>query len=306
MLDTLTILAPGLLGASVAKAARARVAARRITLWARRPEIRNALRTQPFADAIAETPTDAVRDAQLVILAAPVEKIITLSAQISPALPRGAIVTDVGSVKTRICRECTAAMPPHATFIGSHPMAGSAKTGWENATDDLFAGRTVFVTPPAHEKSEEKKVKSKKQATGAAAPFHSLPFTLHSSGDFVAGFWRALGATPVIVTPAEHDGIVAHISHLPQTIATTLAALLAQKNPQWRAYAGNGLRDTTRIAASDATMWMEIFQQNRAEILRALDAYQTELAAMRAALATEDWPALRARLEAGKQFRDSL
>ena len=189
MLDNLTILAPGLLGASVAKAARARDAARRITIWARRAEVRDALRSQPFADTIAETPADAVRDAQLVILAAPVEKIIDLAAQISPALPRGAIVTDVGSVKTRICRECAAAMPPRATFIGSHPMAGSAQTGWQNATADLFAGRTVFVTPPAHEKSEEKKVKSKNQPpasntdTGAAAPsdFHSSPFTLHSS-----------------------------------------------------------------------------------------------------------------------------
>jgi cyclohexadieny/prephenate dehydrogenase len=320
VIDHLAILAPGLLGASVAKAARARAAARRITIWARRPEVRAALRSQPFADAIAETPAEAVRDAQLVVLAAPVEKIIELAAQIAPALPRGAIVTDVGSVKTRVCRECVAAMPPSATFIGSHPMAGSAKTGWENATDDLFIGRTVFVTPPAHEKREERKVKSETQAmretsamralpaTGAAAPsdFHSSPFTLHSSGDFVAGFWRALGATPVILTPADHDEIVAHISHLPQALATTLACLLAKKNPRWRAYAGNGLRDTTRIAASDAAMWIEIFRQNRAEILRAVESCQAELAAFHDALAAENWPDLRDRLEAGKKFRDSL
>jgi len=280
VIDYLAILAPGLLGASVAKAARARNTARRITLWTRRPETRAALRAQPWADAIAETPSDAVRDATLVILAAPVEKIIELAAQISPALPHGAIVTDVGSVKTRICRECAAAMPSRATFIGSHPMAGSAKTGWENATDDLFIGRTAFVTPTP--------------ATPAAATA------------LITNFWRTLGANPVILAPAEHDEIVAHISHLPQALASTLADLLAQKNPQWRAYAGNGLRDTTRIAASDATMWLEIFQQNRAEILQSLDAYQTELATFRAALDKNDWPALRARLEAGKKFRDSL
>ena len=307
MFDHLTILAPGLLGASVAKAARARNAARHITLWARRPETRAALRAQPFADTIAETPTDAVRDAQLVILAAPVEKIITLAAQISPALPHGAIVTDVGSVKTRICRECAAAMPPHAIFIGSHPMAGSAKTGWENATDDLFIGRTVFVTPlqgstdiPVCANSHTPQKYGTDKNVCATLP--DTTTALHT----LTNFWRSLGATPVILTPAEHDEIVAHISHLPQTIATTLAAFLAQKNPRWGAFAGNGLRDTTRIAASDANMWIEILQQNRAEILRALDAYQTELAAMRAALATEDWPALHARLEAGKEFRDSL
>jgi len=319
MLDTLTILAPGLLGASIAKAARARATARRITLWARRPEIRDALRTQPFADAIAETPTDAVRDAELVILAAPVEQIITLAAQISPALPRGAIVTDVGSVKTRICRECTAAMPPHATFIGSHPMSGSALTGWQNSTPDLFAGRTVFVTPVARASSpcpesstgfQPVVLESSTDIPVCAAPpplqKYDTDKNVCATLQTLTTFWRALGATPVILPPEEHDEIVAHISHLPQAIATTLAALLAQKPPQWRTFAGNGLRDTTRIAASDATMWIEIFQQNRAEILRALDAYQTELAAMRAALATEDWPALRARLEAGKKFRDSL
>ena len=331
MTDHLAILAPGLLGASVAKAARARDAARRITIWARRPETRAALRSQPFADSIAETPADAVRDATLVILAAPVEKIIELAAQISPSLPPGALVTDVGSVKSRICRECAAAMPPHATFIGSHPMAGGAKTGWENATDDLFIGRTTFVTPgegfsifdsrflienpqtpgentPARQRHVTQTAKSADEAKPRliVTERSDIPANRESKIENLCSFWRALGANPVIVSPAEHDEIVAHISHLPQVLATTLASFLAQKNSQWRAHAGNGLRDTTRIAASDATMWLEIFQQNRSEILRALDAFQSDLATLRAALDKNDWPALRARLETGKKFRDSL
>ncbi|MDF9826663.1 prephenate dehydrogenase [Ereboglobus sp. PH5-10] len=287
MLDHLAILAPGLLGASVAKAARARNAARSITIWARRPETRDALRAQPFADTIADTPADAVRDADLVVLAAPVEKIIELAVQIAPALKPGAIVTDVGSVKARICRECAAAMPPHALFIGSHPMAGSAKSGWENADASLFENCTTFVMQPENE-----------------LQVSAFAFALKVAS--VCDFWDSLGATPVIVTPSQHDEIVAHISHLPQALATTLAALLAKKNPEWRDYAGNGLRDTTRIAASDATMWVDIFQQNRNDILRALDACQAELAAFRDALEKNDWPQLRARLETGKQFRDAL
>ena len=314
MIDHLAILAPGLLGASVAKASRARDAARRITLWSRRPETRAALRAQPWADAIAETPADAVRDANLVILAAPVEKIIDLAAQISPTLPRGAIVTDVGSVKTRICEKCAAAMPPHATFIGSHPMAGSAKTGWENATDDLFIGRTVFVTPTEQIADCGFRISDlgacdpeSAPRSGALLPPQAAKSAIRNpQSEILCAFWRALGSTPVILTPREHDEIVAHISHLPQVLATTLAAFLAQKNPQWRAHAGNGLRDTTRIAASDATMWLEIFQQNRAEILRALDAFQSDLATLRAALDHQDHPALRARLEGGKKFRDTL
>ncbi|WP_236919085.1 prephenate dehydrogenase [Ereboglobus luteus] len=287
MLAHLAILAPGLLGASVAKAARARNAARSITIWARRPETRDALRAQPFADTIADTPADAVRDADLVVLAAPVEKIIELAVQIAPALKPGAIVTDVGSVKARICRECAAAMPPHALFIGSHPMAGSAKSGWENADASLFENCTTFVMQPENE-----------------LQVSAFAFALKVAS--VCDFWDSLGATPVIVTPSQHDEIVAHISHLPQALATTLAALLAKKNPEWRDYAGNGLRDTTRIAASDATMWVDIFQQNRDDILRALDACQAELAAFRDALEKNDLPQLRARLETGKQFRDAL
>jgi len=294
VIDHLTILAPGLLGASVAKAARARDTARHITLWTRRPETRAALRSQPFADAIAETPADAVRDANLIILAAPVEKIIELAEQISPALPPGALVTDVGSVKTPICEKCTALMPPHATFIGSHPMAGSDKTGWQNSTDDLFIGRTTFVTPVAQTAKSADEAKPR--------PIENRESKIEN----LCSFWRTLGSTPVLLTPQEHDTIVAHISHLPQALATTLASFLAQKNPQWRTYAGNGLRDTTRIAASDATMWLEIFQQNRTELLRALDAYQSALTALRAAIDKQDHPALRARLESGKKFRDSL
>lgn len=287
MIEHLAILAPGLIGASVAHAAHARGAARRITLWARRPEVREALRSQPWIGAVADTPDEAVHDADLVVLAAPVDNIIELAAHIAPALKSGAIVTDVGSVKTRICQKCTAAMPPHATFIGSHPMAGGTKTGWENASPELFIDCTAFVTQPEG------------AVSGSA-------FTLGLKTAHVCEFWESLGAVPVIVTPAQHDEIVAHISHLPQILATTLAALLAKKNPEWRDYAGNGLRDTTRIAASDATMWIEIFRQNRDDILRALEACQSELTAFRAALEKDNWPQLRARLETGKEFRDAL
>jgi cyclohexadieny/prephenate dehydrogenase len=322
VIDHLSILAPGLLGASVAKAARARAAARRITLWARRPETRDELRGQPFADAIAETPDGAVRDASLVILAAPVEKIIELAAQIAPALPAGCIVTDVGSVKTRICETCAAAMPPRATFIGSHPMAGSAQTGWRHADADLFVNRTVFITPlggiadcglPIADCQTTQTVQT---APPPAPPLASAnpQSAIHNPQSTAAApalqqlthFWRQLGARTLTLAPAEHDEIVAHISHLPQALATTLAAFLARKNPAWRACAGNGLRDTTRIAASDAAMWIEIFQQNRAPSLRALDAFSADLATLRAALDRSDWPALQTRLETGKQFRDTL
>jgi prephenate dehydrogenase len=280
VLDQLTILAPGLLGGSVARAAHARKLAKSIVIWARRPEVRAQLRAQPWCNQVFDTPEDAVRSANLVVLAAPVEKIVELARQIAPALPPGALVTDVGSVKSELCRACTAVMPTHATFVGSHPMAGSQKTGWGNSTETLFDGRTSFVTP--------------------------LTETPAAAIETIVAFWRAVGSNVVTLTPEQHDEIVAHISHLPQAIATTLCSFLAQKNPAWRDYAGGGLRDTTRIAASDATMWIEIFQQNRDEILRALREFQHELQGFSTALANREWDELRTRLESGKTYRDGF
>jgi len=280
VLENLVILAPGLLGGSVAKAAHARGLARRITVWTRRPEARLKLREQFWCSAVAETPEEAVRDASLVVLAAPVDKIIELARQIAPNLPAGAIVTDVGSVKGDLCRACHAALPAGRHFVGAHPMAGSEKTGWENASDSLFDRRVCFVTPM--------------ETTDATAT------------NTVVRFWHDLGAEVTTVTPDQHDEIVAHISHLPQAIATTLATFLAGKNPGWRNLSGNGLRDTTRIAASDATMWIEIFQQNHDEVLRALRQFEDELHGFKTALANRDWLEVRARLERGKAWRDGF
>ena len=280
MLENLVILAPGLLGGSVARAARARGVARRVTLWARRPEVRLALRGQPWCDAVADTPEAAVRDASLVVVAAPVDRIVELVRQVAPALPAGAIVTDVGSVKGEICRLAHAALAPRARFVGAHPMAGSEKTGWEHGTENLFDRRACFVTP--------------------------LPETGAAATETVVKFWRDLGAEPVTVAPDEHDEIVAHISHLPQVLASVLGAFLAHKNPAWRNYSGGGLRDTTRIAASDPAIWRAILEQNRDEVLRAVRQFQDELQAMQAALANRDWLDVTARLERAKVWRDQF
>ena len=278
VLAQLTILAPGLLGGSVARAARARGLARRIVIWARRPEVRLALQAQPWCDAVADTPEEAVREASLVVLAAPVDRIPDLARLVAPALPAGAIVTDVGSVKGEIVRLASAALRAGTHFVGAHPMAGSEKTGWEHGTATLFERRTCFVTPVA--------------TTEAHAT------------EMVAGFWRDLGMEVVTVDPDRHDEIVAHISHLPQVLASTLCAFLATKDPNWRLYAGGGLRDTTRIAGGDPAMWRAILEHNREEILRALRQYQDELQAFQTALTNRDYLEIAARLEHGKAYRD--
>lgn len=280
MISQLTIIAPGLLGGSVAQAARARAVARRIVLWARRPETRLALARQAWCDAAPDDLAESVRDASLVVIAAPVDQIVPLAQQIAPALPTGAIVTDVGSVKAEISRLAAAAVPRHAHFVGSHPMAGSEKTGWENASAYLFERRTCFVTPG--------------------------PQTDPVAAAAVTRFWADLGAEPVTVAPDKHDEIVAHISHLPQVLASSLCAFLATKDPAWRNFAGGGLRDTTRIAGSDARLWRTILEQNRDEVLAALRQYQDELHAFQIALANRDYPEVTARLERARAYRDKF
>lgn len=277
---SLALLAPGLLGASVARAARARGVADRIVVWARRPEVRLALTDQPWCDAVAETPEVAVRDAQLVVIAAPVDRIVPLVTQIATALAPGAIVTDVGSVKAEIARLGHAAVAGRAHFVGSHPMAGSEKTGWQHGTDKLFERRTCFVTP--------------------------LADTEPSATDRVVAFWHALGGEPVTVSPDQHDEIVAHISHLPQIVASSLCAFLGTRNLAWRNFAGGGLRDTTRIAGSDPQLWRTILEQNHDEVLRALKAFEDELHGFKTALTNRDYTEVVARLERGRAYRDQF
>jgi prephenate dehydrogenase len=280
MFEQLSVLAPGLLGGSVAKATRHRGLARRIVLWSRRPENRLQLRTQPWCDEVRDTPEEAVRGASLVVLTAPVDGIITLAHSVAPHLAAGTLVTDVGSVKGEIARLCHAAMPPGVHFVGAHPMAGSEKSGWKHATETLFERRTCFITP--------------------------VPATDAAALEAVVRFWQELGAEVTTIDPDAHDEIVAHISHLPQVVAASLCHFLAQKNPAWRNFAGGGLRDTTRIGAGDPTMWIEILRQNREEVLRALRQYEDELHTFQAALANRDFAELRARLERGKAYRDGI
>ena len=283
VVDQLTILAPGLLGASVAMAARRFGVARRIVVWARRPEVRVQLETLPWCDTVAATPEEAARGASLVVICAPVENIPQLAAAIRPQLAAGAIVTDVGSVKGELCRRAAAdypAEPAGPVFIGSHPMAGSEKCGHEAGCAELFQGRACFVTP--------------------------LDNTPAAAIEGLVRFWRALGCEVVTMHPDRHDEIVAHVSHLPHLLAASLCALLAGKHSDWRNLAGPGLRDTTRVASGDPKLWRGILDANRDEVLRALRSYQDELQALHAALANRNDLELLAILERGKAWRDKL
>ena len=159
-------------------------------------------------------------------------------------------------------------------------MAGSERTGMANASHSLFDGAACFITPLDDDSDAE------------IARLQRL--------------WQAVGMRVVSTTPEKHDEIVAHISHLPHLLASSLCAYLAGMDASWKNLAGGGLRDTTRVAAGDPTLWKQILEQNREEVLRAIDGLEGELRTLKGALLDKNTPELIAHLERGKQFRNSL
>jgi len=280
MFKQITILGPGLLGASLLQAAKRRGMCERTAAWSRRAETRAKCQGQPWCDAVFADARKAVAKADLVVVCTPVDTIVPLLEIIGPKLKPGALVTDVGSTKSLICRHGRAALPKKVAFVGSHPMAGSEKTGLEFADPELFQGRACFVTP--------------------------LVDTPAKDVDKLTRFWKDLGMEVATTSPEAHDEIVAHLSHLPHLLASALCAYLSTRDPKWRHLAGPGLRDTTRVAAGDPALWKAIALENREEILRALDGFQKELDLLRAALHNRQPFALQNLLERGRDYRVRL
>ena len=281
MIRELAVIGVGLLGGSVAKAARQGGLARRIVGIGR-----DAGRLQPALDDgtldLAVTDLDAgVRDADFVLLAAPVLTIEGLLERVWRAAPVGAVVTDVGSTKRNIVRaaERLAAGRPLA-FVGSHPMAGSEQAGYRVARPDLFRGATVVVTPT--------------EATELAA----LKKTTE--------FWEALGARVTSLDPETHDRTVAAISHLPHLIACALVDGAARVEPAAFELAARGFRDTTRIAAGDPDMWTEIFLANRDALSTTVEAFREALGELQQVIDGGRADALRAVLARIKATRDQV
>lgn len=309
-----TILAPGLLGASVLMAVRQRGLAARTAVWARRQETRDACAAQPWCDAAYATAAEAVKDADLIILCPPVEHIVPLLQQIAPHLKSGAIVTDVGSTKAGICAGAAAvALPTGCAFIGSHPMAGSEKTGLENGRADLFEGRTCLVIEPAHFPSDSTPAATDAgaattNATAGTTTTTATATTAAAAFARVCDFWRAVGMRVFTPTAAEHDRLVAEVSHLPHVLASVLSAWLARDGhaQERRNVAGPGLRDTTRIAAGDPDLWLSIIRENRSEIVHALEGFLAAGESMLTALQTGEDARVREVLAQGKQARDLL
>jgi prephenate dehydrogenase len=276
---TLTIVGVGLLGGSIGLAAKERKLATRIVGVGRSRERLEPARQRGIIDEIGLDLAAAAAQSDLMVFCTPVDEIAGQIQTAAGSCPASCLLTDVGSTKRQIVEDIERRCENLACFVGSHPLAGSEKQGWQFADAKLFLGRTVVVTPTAK--------------------------TPPTAVEYIKQFWRALGATVFEMDPAEHDRVLARTSHLPHLAASALAASL-QLQPDQLRLAANGLRDTTRIAAGDPDLWAAILLENRQEILQALSSFRHTLDAWQPALENADRGAIKSLLEQGKKFRDAL
>jgi cyclohexadieny/prephenate dehydrogenase len=259
--ERLAVLGLGLLGGSVAAAAKERGLAREVVGAARRRAPLELALEAGIVDSVAP-PGEAVIGADLVILGTPVGSMPQVVSDVASGLESGCLVTDVGSVKGPVVEMLPGLLPDGVEFVGSHPMAGSHLRGPANARSDLFVGATCVVTPCVG------------QAEGPV--------------ERIEQFWRALGARVERRSPLVHDDEVAWVSHLPHLVAFAFAESLGAAPDQVGELAGIGFRDFTRIAQSDAEMWGEILTLNRKAISGPLNHFSESLAKLARALEEGD------------------
>jgi len=266
----LTLIGAGLIGSSIAHAARRANLVGEIAAYVPRPETRARAEKAGFADSLYAEIEPAVRDADCVVLATPIGTYASLAALIAPHLKQGAILTDVGSVKGVVVKDVGPHVPAGVHFIPGHPVAGTEQSGPEAGFAELFDGRWCILTP--------------------------APGTDAQALDKLKTFWRRCGGDVEIMDAEHHDLVLAITSHVPHLIAYNIVGTAADLETVTRSevikYSASGFRDFTRIAASDPTMWRDIFLANREAVLEMLGRFNEDLAALQRAVRWGDGDAL--------------
>ncbi len=256
------LIGVGLIGSSMAHAMRRGGLAAHIAGYARSPRTLEKARAIGFADTLHDRLASAVRDADLVVLATPVGTFGSLAKEMSPDLKPGAILSDVGSVKTAVVRDVTPFVPGGVHFIPAHPIAGTEQSGPEAGFAELFDGRWCILTPP--------------------------PGTDAQAVEKLKSFWQRMGSQVEIMDPKHHDLVLAITSHVPHLIAYNIVGTAADLETVTESevikYSAGGFRDFTRIAASDPTMWRDVFLNNREAVLEMLGRFNEDLSLLQRAI----------------------
>ncbi len=266
LFDRICLIGLGLMGSSIARAARANGAAREIVGTARSDKTRARVKQLGFLDAVMDSSAEAVEGADLVIICVPVCSSAEVARQIGPHLAPGAIVSDVGSVKCSVVEDVEPHIPDGCSFVAGHPIAGTEHSGPDSGFAELFQGRWCILTPAG---------KGTREATGK-----------------LSDFWAALGSNVDIMTPEHHDLVLAITSHIPHLIAYNIVGTVADLETDTRSevikYSASGFRDFTRIASSDPAMWRDVFLSNKDAVLEMLGRFSEDLSGLQRAIRRGD------------------
>lgn len=273
---TVCIIGPGLIGGSIGLGLKKRNLTKTVIgVGHRASSIENALKMHAIDIGILN-PEEAVKDADIVILATSVNQIIDTAKKVIPFMKSNAILTDVGSTKHYIVQQITHTIREDISFVGAHPIAGSEQRGVEFASPDLFTGCNCIITF------------SNKSPKGL---------------ETISSLWQLLGAKILYLTAEQHDETLAYVSHLPHLIASCLVNSIKQEH---LVYGASGLRDTTRVASGDPELWINIFDQNRENVIKSIDQFMAELAGFKSDLLKKNDTLLLDRLKKAKLSRDSV
>ena len=277
LFDRVTIAGVGLIGGSLALAARAAGLIGEVVGYGRtEANLQTALR-RGIIDRYSLEPLDAARDADLLLLAVPVRACGTVARACAPALRADAVVSDVASVKQSVMQDVEAALPAGLSFVGAHPIAGTEESGAAAAVAQLFHASRCVLTPGPHTNP------------AALAKIRAL--------------WEGVGMHVEEMDAARHDEIVAWTSHLPHVVAFSAAAAVADTDEAMALLSGPSFRDLTRVAASSPEMWTDIFLANAAHIGRSVGAYAATLTELRRAISAGDAAAVTKLLERARDAR---
>jgi len=272
-----TIVGVGLIGGSIGLGLKERGLAQEVVGVGRR---KSSLKKAVGRGAVDTTTLDLAEGcqrAEIVILAVRVSLIAEMARRAMPHLAAGTIITDVASTKAAIVKDIERILREDVYFMGGHPLAGSEKRGVEFARSDLFEGARTILTPTRR--------------------------TSDAALKKISTFWRSLGAKVSLLSPEDHDHILASISHLPHLVAMALVGSVPEEA---LSYAGSGFKDTTRIAASDPEIWRDIFLSNKEEVLKALKRFQQELEQKEKCLKDADEEGLLRGLKEAREKREGL
>ncbi|WP_439525052.1 prephenate/arogenate dehydrogenase family protein [Marivita sp.] len=264
--DRVALIGMGLIASSMFWAMKRGDLAGHVTGFARSEETRETARRIGLCDTVCDTLADAVRDADLIVLAVPVGVMGQIAAEIAPYLKPGATLTDVGSVKGRVIADVSPHVPDGVHFVPGHPLAGTEYSGPESGFPSLFDNRWCLIVPPE-----------------GADP---------QAVDTLSTFWRGLGSDVELMEPDHHDLVLSVTSHCPHLIAYTMVGVADDlgrvTNTEVIKYSAGGFRDFTRIAASDPTMWRDVFLSNKDATLEILGRFTEELFALQRAIRQGD------------------